>query len=136
MRRSILMLMFPLLLAGCSSDYAYQREASLQAHSVYPQNYRSEILALMRTYLNDPTGVRDAYVSQPTQRMLDGVNRYFSCVRYIAKKTGGQYAPSRDSLVLFRSGRLERIVDSEVMARAQCKDAAYVPFPELQQMTR
>jgi hypothetical protein len=134
MRR--LMLLFPLLIAGCSSDYAYQREANLQAHSVYPQNYRSEIVALMRTYLNDPTGVRDASVSEPTQRALDGANRYFSCVRYTAKKTGGQYAPSRDSLVLFRSGRLERIVDSEIMSRAQCKDAAYVPFPELQQMTR
>ena len=134
MRR--LMFMLPLLLAGCSSDYAYQREASLQAHSVYPQNYRAEIIALMRTYLNDPTGVRDAYVSEPAQRTLDGVNRYFSCVRYTAKKTGGQYAPSRDSLVLFRSGRLERIVDTEIIARAQCKDAAYVPFPELQAMTR
>ncbi len=42
MRR--LMFMLPLLLAGCSSDYAYQREASLQAHSVYPQNYRAEIM--------------------------------------------------------------------------------------------
>ncbi len=49
----------------------------------------------MRTYLNDPTGVRDAYVSEPAQRTLDGVNRYFSCVRYTAKKTGGQYAPEQ-----------------------------------------
>jgi hypothetical protein len=131
-----LILLLPLLVAGCSSDYAYQREASLQAHSVYPQSYRAEILALMRTYLNDPTGVRDAYVSEPAQRTIEGINRYFSCVRYTAKKVGGQYAPSKDSLVLFRSGRLERVVDSEIMARGQCKDAAYVPFPELQQMTR
>jgi hypothetical protein len=135
MRRSILMLMFPLLLAGCSSDYAYQREASLQAHSVYPQNYRSEILALMRTYLNDPTGVRDAFVSEPAQRAIDGADRYASCVRYNAKKSGGGYAGSRDSMVLFRAGRLDRIMDSE-FARAQCKTAKYAPFPELQQMSR
>lgn len=125
-----------LMLAGCSSDWTNQRQASLQAHSVFPQNYRSEIVALMRTYLNDPTGVRDAYVSEPAQRSIEGINRYVSCVRYTAKKSGGQYAPSRDSLVLFRGGRLERIVDSEMIARAQCKDAAYVPFPELQTMTR
>lgn len=134
MRR--LMLALPVVLAGCSSDYVYQREASLQAHSVYPQSYRAEIVALMRTYLNDPTGVRDAYVSEPAQRTIEGVNRYFTCVRYTAKKIGGQYAPSKDSLVLFRSGRLDRVVDSEIMARGQCKDATYVPFPELQQMTR
>ena len=113
-----------------------QRDASMQAHSVFPQNHRAEIVALMRTYLNDPTGVRDAFVSEPTRRTLDGVDRYFSCVRYTAKKVGGQYAPSKDSIVLFRGGRLERVVDTEIIARAQCKDAAYVPFPELQQMTR
>ena len=134
MRR--LMLALPLLLAGCSSEYAYRQEANLKANSVYPQNYRADIIALMHTYLNDPVGVRDAYVSEPAQRNIEGANKYFSCVRYTARKTGGQYAPSRDSLVLFRSGRLERIVDNEVFARAQCKDAAYVPFPEMQQMTR
>src|SRR5262245_33848368 len=88
-----LMLLLPLLAAGCSSDYTYQREASLQAHSVFPQNYRTEIVQLMRTYLNDPTGVRDAYVSEPIQRPIDGANRYSSCVRYTAKKVGGQYGP-------------------------------------------
>ena len=90
----------------------------------------------MRTYLNDPTGVRDAYVSEPTQRTIDGANRYFSCMRYNAKKTGGQYAPSRDShgAVPRRPPRPHR---GQRDGRAsQCKDAAYVPFPELQQMTR
>lgn len=129
-------LLLAALLAACSSEWKYQQEASIQAHSVFPQNYRAEIVALMRTYLNDPTGVRDAYVSEPTQRPIEGINRYVSCVRYTAKKGGGQYAPSRDSLVLFRSGRLERIVDTEIIARAQCKDAAYQPFPELQRMTQ
>ena len=134
MRRLILVV--PLLVAGCSSDWMYQQESSLQAHSVFPQNYRAEIVALMRTYLNDPTGVRDAFVSEPIQRTVEGINRYTSCVRYNAKKVGGQYAGSRDSMVLFRGGRLERIVDNEMVARGQCKDAAYTPFPELQQMAR
>ena len=134
MRR--LLLLLPLLIAGCSSEWSYRQEASREAHSVFPQNYRTEIVALMRTYLNDPTGVRDAYVSVPVQRTIEGIDRYSSCIRYTAKKGGGQYAPSRDSLVLFRSGRLDRIVDTEMVARVQCKDAAYVPFPELQQMTR
>lgn len=131
----LLMLVIPLLLAGCSSEWTQQRELTEQVHSVYPQNYKSEIIALMRTYLNDPTGVRDAYVSEPTQRSLDGATRYVSCLRYNAKKESGQYAGTRDSMVLFRGGRLDRIVDNEV-ARAQCKAASYAPFPELQQLSR
>jgi hypothetical protein len=35
--------------------------------------------------------------------------------------------------VLFRDGRLDRIVDNP---RETCKDAAYQPFPELEQLTR
>ena len=131
----LLIIVVPFLLAGCSSEWTQERAASAQMHNVYPQQYRSEIVALMRSYLNDPTGVRDAYVSEPSQRTIDGLPRYASCVRYNAKKTGGQYVGSRDSMVLFRGGRLDRIVDNEA-GRAQCKEAAYVPFPELQQMTR
>ncbi|HYI04476.1 MAG TPA: hypothetical protein VD858_06285 [Reyranella sp.] len=133
MRWSVLVV--PLLLAGCSSDWMRGQEASVQTHSVFPQNYRTEIVALMHTYLNDPTGVRDAFVSEPSQRTIEGISRYVSCVRYNAKKTGGQYAGSKDSMVLFRGGRLERVIDNE-MARGLCKDAAYTPFPELQQMSR
>jgi hypothetical protein len=56
-----------------------------------------------------------------------------SCVRYNAKSSDGQYSGSKDSVVTFRSGRLDRIIDN---AREQCKDAAYVRFPELERMSR
>lgn len=124
-----------LVLAGCSSDWTQNRDFSAQVNSVYPQNYKSEIVALMRSYLNDPVGVRGAYVSEPSQRTIEGIGRYVSCVRYDAKKTGGQYAGSKDSMVLFRGGRLDRIMDNE-FAREQCKAASYSPFPELQQIAR
>ena len=87
----------------------------------------------MRTYLNDPTGVRDALVSEPELRTLDAATRYTVCVRYNARKSDGQYAGSKDSLVLFSDGRLERIIDN---ARGQCRDAGYQPFPELERLTR
>ena len=130
-----LLLAVSLAVAGCSTEWSQQIELTDRVHSVYPQNYKTEIIALMRTYLNDPTGVRDAYVSEPAQRTLDGASRYVSCVRYNAKKENGQYAGSRDSMVMFRGGRLDRIVDNEI-ARAQCKAANYAPFPELQKMSR
>src|SRR5687767_2980723 len=103
-----LMIVVPLVLTGCSSEWMHERDLSAQMHSVFPQNYRAEIVALMRSYLNDPTGVRDAFVSEPSQRTIDGSSRYAACVRYNAKKGGGQYAGSRDSMVLFRGGRLDR----------------------------
>ncbi len=98
-----------------------------------PVNYKSDILAFMRTYLNDPTGIRDAYVSEPTRREIQGTERFVSCVRYNAKKSSGQYAGSKDSLVLYRNGRLDHVIDN---GREACKDAAFKPFPELEHLTR
>jgi len=125
-----------LALAGCS---AYQKDM-LHAHALneaanktVPANYRADILGFMRTYLNDPTRVRGAFVSEPALRTFDHTDRYTACLRYSARKSDGQYAGSKDSLVLFRDGRLDRVVDN---AREQCKDAAYKPFPELEHITR
>ena len=87
----------------------------------------------MRTYLNDPTGVRDAFISEPALRTFENAERYTVCLRYTARKSDGQYAASKDSLVMFREGRLDRVVDA---AREACKDAAYQPFPELEHLTR
>jgi hypothetical protein len=125
-----------LVLAGCSAyqtDLQYARNRAEQANKTPPVNYRADILSFMRTYLNDPTRVRGAFVSEPELRTIEHMDRYAACLRYNARKSDGQYAGSKDSLVLFRDGRLDRIVDN---GREQCKDAAYRPFPELEQMTR
>ena len=122
------------MLAGCgSSDWTRERDRSERAFSTPPADYKPDIVAFMRTYLNEPAGVRGAFVSEPAMRTLGGVNRYTVCLRYNARKSGGLYAGSKDSLVLFSEGRLDRVVDN---AREQCKDAAYVPFPELERMSR
>ena len=107
----------------------------MQANTTPPApSYKADIVAFMRTYLNDPTGVRDAFISEPALRTLENVDRYTVCLRYTARKSGGQeYAASKDSLVVFRDGRLDRIVDN---ARETCKDAAYQPFRELEQLSR
>jgi hypothetical protein len=121
------------VLAGCSSEWTNQQERMTQANTTPPISYKTDITAFMRTYLNDPTGVRGASVSQPALRTIDGLNRYTVCLRYTARKSSGQYAPAKESIVLFRDGRLDRMIDN---ARDQCKDAAYQPFPELEQLSR
>jgi hypothetical protein len=123
-----------LMLGGCAGIEAMNDQKRVEGEiNVTPTNYRADIVAAMRTYLNDPSNVRDAFVSEPVLKGVDGGTRYMSCVRYNAKRTGGQYAGSKDSVVTFRAGRLDRIIDN---AREQCKDATFVRFPELEQMSR
>jgi hypothetical protein len=128
-----LLVLAALVLAGCSSDWMRERDRSEQANTTPPLNYKSDIIAFMHTYLNDPIGVRDAFMSDPALRTVDSASRYVVCLRYNARKSDGRYAGSKDSLVLFRDGRLDRIIDN---ARERCRDAAYQPFPELERMQR
>jgi len=138
-----LLIALALALGGCSSQWMYDQERGERAATTYPPNYKAEILAYMRTYLNDPTNVRDAFVSEPALRHIDGRSRYSVCVRYSARNAGGRYAGSRDNLVTFRDGRFDHLIDSRLdrnvgpdPAREQCKDAAYQRFPELEQISR
>lgn len=120
-------------LAGCDPTWTRNREIAERQNTTPPVSYRSDILARMRTYLNDPTRVRQAEVSEPALKDFNNASRYIVCVRYNARKSDGQYAGVKESLVLFRDGRLDSIIDN---ARETCKDAAYQPFPELEQLTR
>jgi hypothetical protein len=128
-------LAFSLALTGCNSEWIGARDRAITANTTPPgPSYKAEVVAFMRTYLNDPTGVKDAFISEPALRSLESVDRYSLCLRYTARKGPGQpYAASKDSLVLFREGRLDRIVDA---AKEACKDAAYQPFHELEQLKR
>jgi hypothetical protein len=128
-------LAFSIALTGCNSDWLGARDRANNAYATPPgPNYKADVVAFMHTYLNDPTGVRDAFISEPALRPLENVDRYSVCLRYTARKGYGQpYAASKDSLVLFREGRLDRIIDA---AKEACKDAAYQPFRELEQLKR
>jgi hypothetical protein len=124
-----------LALAGCNSEWLGARDRDFSANKTPPgPGYKAEVIALMHTYLNEPAGVKDAFISEPALRPFENANRYTLCLRYTARKGPGQaYAPSKDSLVLFREGRLDRVVDA---VKEACKDAAYQPFPELEQLKR
>lgn len=101
--------------------------------NVAPVNYKTEILAYMRTYLNDPTGVREAYITEPSLITVGGTQRYVSCLRFNAKNSIGKYEGSKDRVVAFLSGRF----DTVAIARGeQCKDVSWQPFPELEKLRR
>lgn len=124
---------------GCATDIGpseAELKARWEAQNVVPQNYKQDLLAYLRTYLNDPTRIRGAAVSAPQRKQIGPGERYVTCVRFNARKSDGKYAGSKDGVAVYVSGKLDRYFDAPQEVRELCKDAAYVPFPELETLTR
>ncbi len=129
-------LLLPVMLTACASgeggsfSYSGDRDNAVQP---FPANYRVELLAFLRTYLNNPVGVHDAVMAEPVQRTVGGRQRYVSCLRFSAQDTDGSYREPRERAVVYVDGRLDHIVDK---AADVCAGAVYAPFPELEKLTR
>jgi hypothetical protein len=130
-------ILLPVVLAACASSdeskpitFTDDRGVSDQP---YPNNYRTEILSFMRTYLNNPVGVRDAAMAEPVQRTVGGRLRYVSCLRFSARESDGSYRQPRERAIVYVDGRLDRLVEN---SSEPCAGAVYAPFPELEKMTR
>lgn len=127
-----------LMVGGCATEVGpspAELKAQWEAQNVFPQNYKADLMAYMRTYLNDPTHVRAAAASQPQLKTIGPGERYVVCVRYNAR-VDGKYAGSKDGAAIYVSGKLDRFLDVPKEVREFCKDAAYAPFPELETLTR
>jgi hypothetical protein len=132
-------------LMGCGSGRSREeREARI---NIYPDNYRADLLAALHTYVSDPTGIRDAYVSDPTISPIGRQNRYAACVRFNARNSSGRYVGSRDVLAVFVAGRFDQFIDASTplgpaneanptFVKELCGAAEYKRFPELEVMTR
>jgi hypothetical protein len=130
-------LLLPVALAACASSddgksitFTDDRGVSDQP---YPKNYRTEVVAFMHTYLNNPVGVHDAVLAEPVQRTIGGRLRYITCLRFTPRESDGSYRQSRERAIVYVDGRLDRIVEN---AGEPCAGATYVAFPELEKMTR
>ena len=130
-------LLLPIALAACAGSdegrsVTYTDDRGL-ANQPYPSNYRAELLAFMKTYLNNPVGVHDAGMAEPVQRTVGGRLRYLSCLRFTPRESDGSYRDVRERAILYVDGRLDRMVEN---ASESCAGAVYAPFPELEKMTR
>ena len=130
-------LLLPIALAACAGSddgrsVSFTDDRGI-ANQPYPDNYRSELLAFMKTYLNDPRGVHDAAMAEPVQRTVAGRLRYVSCVHFTPRESDGSYRELRERAVLYVNGRLDRVVED---ASDVCTGAVYAPFPELGKLTR
>jgi hypothetical protein len=131
------MVLLPIALSACAASddgkpitFTEDRGVSNQP---FPNNYRTELLAFLKTYLNNPVGVRDAVIADPVQRVVGGRQRYVVCLRYSARESDGGYREPHERAVLFVDGRLDRIIENGL---EPCAGAVYAPFPELEKMTR
>jgi hypothetical protein len=122
-----LFLALALGLAACSSD----KKAAEENPNVFPADYKTEILTTMTTMLDDPTNVRNAYISDPALRAAGKVERYVVCVRSDSRNAYKQYTGNTDRIGIFYGGHLNQFIDA---TKEQCGNAAYKPFPELEHL--
>ena len=117
-----------LALAACSGD---SKKDTDPEPNMLPTNYKQEILDTIQQALDDPTNVRDAFITDPVLRTAGAAQRYTICVRYNARDLQRHYVGSKDRIGYFFGGHLNQLVDA---TPEQCGNAAYKPFPELEKL--
>lgn len=101
-----------------------------------PDEYKDQIEAFVRTGLTDPTGIRNAFISQPALRTVNaGTTRYVVCFKYEAKDNSDprRYAGSKEFAAIFYDRRLSQFLAA---TPDLCGQAAYQPYLELQKLCR
>ena len=135
--RCLAVLLLPLVLTGClgsedSGPTSFIADGN-DANQPFPANYRSELVAFMHTYLNNPVGLHDASIAEPVQRTVGGRPRYVACVRFSERQSDGSYREPRERAVVFVGGRLDRVAQNTAEL---CSGATYAAFPDLEKLTR
>jgi hypothetical protein len=134
-RRLVLLGMSAILLGGCSGlgIGGSKNAAPAVDPNLFPADYKPDLLAMLQTYLVDPTNIRDAYITEPVLKPVGSDQRYVVCVRYDAKDGSGRYMGRKDKMVFYFAGKRNQFVDA---TKDYCGDAVFQPFPELQSLTR
>jgi hypothetical protein len=109
-------------LAGCSGDLHFPKEDPPIDPNLAPTDYRDKLVLLLQTSVEDPTSVRDPYISEPALKPFGKESRYVVCVRY-----NDSQGPHEKMAVYF-GGSVNQFVNA---AAEQCGGADYQPFPEL-----
>ena len=134
LRRASLSVVATLLLAACSGHHLGFSSDDGGIHA-FPDHYKADILAAMHAYLNDPSGIRDASISEPMLKSVPGGTRYLVCLRFNGKQNNGTYAGEKQIAAVFLAGRFDDFLDPTA-AREPCNGVAYSPFPELEKLQR
>ncbi len=130
--RHVGLIIIALTLSACAGG---QHKTDEEVVNAYPTNYKTDILAAMRVYLNDPTAIRDASISEPVLKpaSLTMPSRYMLCLRFNPKKTATVYEGMREVAAVFVAGRFDQFIETP---KDVCAGVTYAPFPELEKLSR
>jgi hypothetical protein len=131
-RHAGLLLTAMFLLTACAGRSDPDSDVE-QAINIPPANYKPDIVSAMHAYLRDPTGIRDAGLSDPALKLIGRDMRYVACVRFNGKGSGNAYAGMKEVAAIFIAGRFDRFQEP---AREPCAGVVYAPFPELERIAR
>lgn len=123
-----LLLGLALSLGACAGRTASQLDAAQEAAlNAFPTDYRSQLLSLLRTALNDPK-FRDASISEPVLKPISGtVSRYVVCVHFNDQNAADARPHTKDKLAIFFHGSVNQLIDANP---DQCGSVIYEPLVE------
>jgi len=127
-RRLAIVLLAAGALGGCITSDGPVGDVGGDAVQPFPANYRSEIPQFLRSYLNNPVGLRDAAMAEPVQRPVAGHVRFVSCLRFTPPSGRPQ-----ELAIIHLNGRLDRVAGT---AQELCAGVVYAPYPELEKLSR
>ncbi len=148
-KRSLLasVLMSAVALSGCGGGRGFGGHGA-EGFNILPVDYKTDILAIARTYLNYPRRIRDAGITEPFLKEVGRGERYIVCVRADAMDSDGKFTGNRARVAIFRRGKLDQFIEAtpepstrgagEIFAAPEaadpCAGAVYQPFPELEKL--
>jgi hypothetical protein len=122
-------------LGGCSGaslpDLSSAYKPKETGQNIFPADYKQELAAFLRTYIENPRQVRDASIGTPALRPVGGQSRYVTCVRYNPRNFENKYEGNKEKLAIFIDGKMNQFVDSDPQI---CPGLAYQRYPEIENM--
>ena len=99
--------------------------------NIFPAKFKGQIELTLTNTLGDPTNIRGAYYSEPVLDPTGPIKTYYSCLRFNARGTDGDYMGSHDYIAYYYGGELNQLIGA---TPEQCGKAAYKPYPELEKL--
>jgi hypothetical protein len=127
--RRLLSLVAALAVAACAAT-----PPKIEENDPPEPGYRDDLLKHIHGQLADPTGIRDAFITEPALRPVQGnTMRQVVCVRFNPRDERGRYLGNVEMAAIFHS----RAMNSFTRAPdGVCASAAYQPWPELTKLCR
>lgn len=126
-------------LAGCQTDGGGTVAAVGAPAAAPPANYRHLAAEHVKSSFKDPYTIRDAEIAAPKPGSGPSLNAdgfttpWVVCIRANAKNSMGAYTGRKFTAIAMSSDKVVNAWDGPDAAGYLCADAAYQPFPEIEE---